>query len=114
MLVFLQTKTAFTTVTRDELSAACETVDRKETVICTSLTTCHLRLVGECFHRLLGEHGRLVAFLIAVSRNQGCTEGTHDTGDVRTDSFPAGDKLEASKNRIVVEGSALYDDILAK
>ena len=61
-----------------------------------------------------GEHSRFCAFLMAFTGNQCSTEGTHDSGDIRTDGFAACNLFEASKNRIIVEGTTLYNDVLAK
>ena len=55
-----------------------------------------------------------VAFLIALSCDEGSTEGAHDTGDIRTDGLAVGDLLKASENGVVVEGTALDNDVFAE
>ena len=53
-------------------------------------------------------------FHIALSCDEGSTEGTHDTGDIRTDGLAVGDLLKASENCVVVEGSSLDNDVAAE
>ena len=51
---------------------------------------------------------------MAFAGNQRGTESTHDSGDIRADGFAAGNLFEASKNRIIVEGTTLYNDVFTK
>ena len=51
---------------------------------------------------------------IALTGDKSSSEGTHDTCDIRADSFAAGDPLKASEDCVVVEGSALDNDILSE
>ena len=78
------------------------------------LTVCHRGCIFQLVDLINGEHGRLCAFLIAFTGNQCGTESTHDTGNIRADCFTAGNLFEASKNRIIVEGTTLYNDVFAK
>ena len=44
-----------------------------------------------------------------------CRSGfTHDTGNVRADCLTAGDLLKTAENRIVIEGTALYDHVFSE
>ena len=52
--------------------------------------------------------------VIALFCNQGCTECTHNTGNVGPDDLSAGDFLECTQHGIVVEGSALHDNVFAE
>ena len=52
--------------------------------------------------------------IVTLTGDQSCTEGTHDTGDVRADCLAAGDLFKTAENRIVVEGSALYDHMFSE
>ena len=61
-----------------------------------------------------GKHGRLFAWSIAFSGNEGCAEGTHDPCNIGTDGLAAGDPFKASENGIVVEGAALYNNTPAQ
>ena len=65
------------------------------------------------FHLLFGEHGSLLTF-IALSCNQGSTECAHDTGNIRTGNLTVCDFFQASQNCIIIEGTALHDDVLSK
>ena len=51
---------------------------------------------------------------IALTGDKSSSEGTHDTCDIRSYSMTSGDTFKASKNRIIVEGTTLYNDVLAK
>ena len=61
-----------------------------------------------------GEHRGISAILITLSCDQGSTESTHDTGDIRADRLTVGDFFKASQYGIVVEGTALYDDMFCQ
>ena len=61
-----------------------------------------------------GEHGGFRAFHVALPGDEGSAEGAHDTGDIRTDRLAVGDLLKASENGVVVEGTALYNDVFAE
>ena len=80
----------------------------------TSLTSCKLRVKGQCVDLLDGEHGGLITFLVAFPCDQSGTEGSHDTGDIRADTLDTGNFFKASQNSIVVEGSTLYHDVLTE
>ena len=72
-----------------------------------------LGLKCQCIDLVNGQHGGL-SFLITLPGNQGSTESTHDTGDIRTDRFAAGNLFKASEYGVIVEGTALYNDVLTK
>ncbi len=61
-----------------------------------------------------GKHRSFFTFLITFTCDQSCTEGTHNSGDIRTDSLTSCDFLKTSKNSVVVEGTTLYNDMFAK
>ena len=61
-----------------------------------------------------GEHGGLHAVLIPFPGDQSRAEGAHDTGNVGTNRLAVRDFLKASKNRVIVEGAALYHDIFTE
>ena len=75
------------------------------------LAVCHGGGVFQLVDLVDGEHGGLFTFLIALSCDQSGTEGTHDTGDIRADGLAVGNLLKASENRVVVEGTTLYNDM---
>ena len=49
-----------------------------------------------------------------LSCDQGRAEGTHDAGDVGTNDVAAGDFLERAQHSVVIEGAALYNDVLTQ
>ena len=114
IFVLFLTDTAFTAVTAYILAAAGEFVDSQTAVIGTSTTVCHRSCIFQLVDLINGEHSRFCAFLMAFTGNQCGTEGTHDSGNIRTDGFTACNLFEASKNCIIVEGTTLYNDVLAK
>ena len=67
----------------------------------------------QLFHLLFGEHGGFLAF-VTFSCDQGSTECSHDAGNVRTGNLTVCDFFQASQNCIIIESTALYDDILSK
>ena len=52
--------------------------------------------------------------LKALFCDQGGSEGTHDAGDIRTDGAAAGDPLKTSQYGVVVEGSALDNNVFSE
>ena len=50
----------------------------------------------------------------ALSCDQGRAEGAHDTGNIGAHSLTAGDLLEASEHRVVVEGAALDNNMISE
>ena len=113
ILIFLFAKSPFASVSGNKLTTAGETVDGEETVICTSLTSCHGGLKLQIIDLVNGKHGCLLAFIM-VSGDQRSAKSTHDTGNVRADCFTAGDALKASKYRIIIEGTTLNHDLFAQ
>ena len=49
-----------------------------------------------------------------LTGNQCCTECAHDAGDVGTDRLTACDFFEAAQYSIIIEGTALNDDLTAQ
>ena len=89
-------------------------VDRQTAVVCASTTFCHCCGVFKGTDVINGKHGCAFAVDITFSGNQSCTECTHDSGNIRTDSLAAGDLFKASKNSIIIEGTALHNNMLSK
>ena len=80
----------------------------------TSLAAGELGCIGQFVDLFDTKHCCLVIRLVAFARDQSGTECTHDSGNIRTGSVYTGNLLEASKYSVVVEGSTLYNDILAE
>ena len=96
LLVFLTANTTFTTVAGNKLSAAGKTIDREKAVVGTALAARHGRFETKLVDLVDREHR---AFLsgIMISGNECGTKRTHDTGDIRTYGFAAGNALKASQ-----------------
>ena len=114
IFVLFLANTTLAAVTAYILAAAGEFVDSQTAVIGTSTTVCHRSCIFQLVDLINGEHSRFCAFLMAFTGNQCGTEGTHDSGNIRTDSFAAGNLFETSQNCIIVESTTLYNDVSAK
>ena len=109
ILILLLTNTTLTAVAAYELTPAGEFVDGKTTVIGTSVAVGHGGSVFQLIDLGNGKHSSLTSFcMVALLGNEGSTESTHNTGNVRTNSLTACYTLKASKYTVVVEGSALH------
>ena len=80
----------------------------------TSLTTGKFGRIGQLIDLINGQHSGLIAFFVTFSGDQGTTESTHDTGNVRSDCLAAGNALERTKHGIIVKGTALYDNMFSE
>ena len=114
IFVLFLANTAFAAVTAYILTASGEFVDSQTAVIGTSTTVCHRSCIFQLVDLINGEHSSFCAFLMAFAGNQCSTESTHDSGNIRTDSFAAGNLFETSQNCIIVESTTLYNDVSAK
>ena len=115
IFVLLFSDTALAAVSADVLTAAGEFVDGQTAAVRTSLAVCHRGRIFQLVDLFNGKHrGCLMPAHVALSCDQGRTERTHDTGDIRADGLAAGDLLKAAENSVVVEGTALYDDVLSQ
>ena len=113
MRVFLLAEAALAAVARDELTLSVETVDGQAAVVGAALAVGTSGGVLQSVDLIDGKHGCFPA-LAAVSGDEGGAEGTHDAGDIRPDGFAVRDALKAAKDRVVVEGAALHDDVLSE
>ena len=114
IFVFLFSDTALAAVSADVLTAAGEFVDGQTAAVRTAFAVCHRGRVFQLIDLFDGEHRSLLICRIALSCDQRRTERTHNAGDVRADGFAVGDPLKASENSVVVERTALYDDVASK
>ena len=114
IFVLFFTDASFTAVSADKLTSAGEFVDCQTAVVCTSATICHRCCIFQFIDLVNGKHCGFFAFLITLSRNQCSTESSHNTGNIRTNSFTVGNTFKASKNSVIVEGTTLYNDMSAK
>ena len=114
ILVLFFSKSALTAVSADVFTAAGEFVDGQTTVVGTSAAVCHGGGVLEAVDLIDGKHGSFFTLLIALPCDQSSTEGTHDPGDIRADGLAVGNLLKAAENCVIIEGTTLYNDMLAK
>ena len=91
-------------------AAAGEAVDGEHTVIGAAAATGGGGFVGKLQNVRKGQHGRLLAG-VPIPGNEGCAEGTHDTGDIRADGLHPGDFLKGTEHCLVVEGTALDHNV---
>ena len=114
ILVLLLAQTLFAAVSCDVLSVVGEFVYSQKTVVCTALTACELCGVGELVYLVDCEHCCLVISLVALTCDECGTKGAHDTCDVRPCGMYTCYFFKASKNGIIVEGTALDYDIFTE
>ncbi len=126
ILIFLFADTTFAAVTGYVLSATGKLVDGQTAVVCTALALCHTCGKGQFVDLVNGKHccfrlfgikcfGSLCfLFMETFFCDQGSTESTHDTCNVRSDGLTACNDLKASENRIIIKSTALYHDLFAE
>ena len=114
--IALLSDAALAAVAADELAAAGEAVDGKTAVVGTALALGVVSRVLQGIDLLDGEHAglRLTFLGIALPRDQAGPEGSHDSGYIRPDGLAACDLLESAQNAVIVESTALYDDMFSK
>ena len=59
-------------------------------------------------------HGEFLRHMVALAGDEGGAEGAHDAGNVRTDDIGVQKFLEGAQNRVVIECTALDDDVLSE
>ena len=107
-------KSAFTTVSGDEFPSAAEMTDRQTAVVRTAFA------LGQCcgiFQRLdliNGKHCGSLTFYITFPCDQRSAESAHDAGDIRTDGFTPRDLFKTAQYGVIVESTALYDDMISE
>ena len=89
-------------------------VDRQAAGIGTSTTFGHSCRIFQGTDLIDGEHGGSLAVSITFSCDQGSAERSHDSCNVRTDRLAVGNFLKAPENRIIIESTTLYNDMLTK
>ena len=110
--VLLFTKSTFTSVTCNKLSAAREFIDCKMTAVSTSFTSCKLCFICKRVNLIYRKHRWLWYTVISFSCNKGSAKSTHNTCDIRSDCLNACNLLKTSKNCVVVECTTLNNDML--
>ena len=51
---------------------------------------------------------------MSFSCDESSSESTHDTCDIRTDTFTAGNLFKTAEHGIIVKSTTLYDDIFSE
>ena len=112
--VLLLADAALAAVAGDVSAPVREPVDGEAAAVGTAAAAGHGRRIGEGLDLRKREHRGGLSGHMAVSGNESGAEGAHDAGDVRPDDFAVRDLLKAPKDRVVVEGAALDDDIASQ
>ena len=86
----------------------------QQAVVITELTSGELGLEGQLLDIFDRKHGGMRILSIALLGEESSTEGTHKTGNIRTDNFLTRDLLECTKNCIIIEGTSLNDHVLTE
>ena len=89
-------------------------IDRQTAGVGTSTTFCHCCGVFKRADLINGKHGCAFAVNVTFSGNQGCTESSHDSGNIRADCFTVCDFLKTSQHSVVVESTSLDNDMISK
>ena len=97
-----------------ETTISCKFIDCKKTVICTLTTSSHLSFISKLLNFLARKSSRFKSLFKIISGNKSCTEGTHDTCDIRTNYVNTSCLFKGTKNSIVVESTTLNYDILSE
>ncbi len=105
---------ALTAVSADKLTPAAESVDGQAAVIRASLAVCHGGGKLQGIDLIDRKHRGDGVFLIAFPCDQGGAERAHDAGNIRPYRLTVRDFLKASQHGVVVESTALYNDVFAE
>ena len=113
LLFPVEPKTALAAVARYEAAAAAELIHGEHALVVAALTAGHGRLILERNDPVERQHrGRLV--FPAFARNQRRAKGTHDAGDIRANAFARRCALKGAEHCVVIESTALHDNVLAE
>ena len=112
ILCLFLAQTPLAAVAGDELPASAEMIDGQAAGVRASAAFGHGRGVLHGPDVVDGEHGRPLAVRVAFAGDERRAESSHDACNVRADGVASCNLLEAAENRIVVEGTALHDDVV--
>ena len=103
---------AFTAIARYKTTAA-EIIDGQQAVIRTLTATGQFRFIVKLleFFRRNQRTGRMPIPL--ALRDERRAEGSHNTGDIRTNDLMACNFLKGPQYSVVIEGAALHDDLVS-
>ena len=103
----------FTAVAADMLSAAGELVDGEHTVVGAAAAAYGRSGIGQVQDVVQRKHTAFLPRIVAPG-NQSRAEGPHQAGNVRAGGVHAGDFLKSPEHRLIVEGSALNNDVFSQ
>ena len=106
--------TSFTSVSGDESTSSGEVINSKAAVVITALTLCHGCSVLKRIDLVDGEHGRVSTGLMSLAGNKCSTKSSHDTCDIRSDSFASCNLFKGTEYSIIIESSTLNYDVLSE
>ena len=112
--VLLLADSALASVSADKLTSSAEFVDGEPTVIGAASAVCHGGCIFQGIDLFNREHGSFFAFFITLPGDQSSAKGAHDSCNIRTDCMTVGNFFEASENRVIIKGSALYHNVFSK
>ena len=106
--------TTLTAVAGDVLASSGKFIDGETAVIGAAFTFRHAGLKLQVHDLFDSQHGSACAFLITFSGDQRGAKGTHNTGDIRTDRLAVGNLFKAAEHSVVVESTALYNNVFTE
>ena len=80
----------------------------------TSAAFCHSRGVLHGFDIINGKHGSAFTVRISFSGDQSSSKSAHNTGNIRTDCLAVRNFFKTSQNGIIIESTALNDNMISK
>ena len=105
---------SFTAVAGYIFTAAGEVVDGQAAVVGAAAAGPQGSVEFQLFNIVKGQHGSLYRFVIAFSGDQSSAESAHDAGDIGPDHQAVRNGLQGPQDRVIIEGTALDDDISAQ
>ena len=110
--LFVFAGAAFTAITGDKTSGP-KIIDGKQTIVRTLSAAGQFCLIGEILQFLRTDQiaaGMTVPFVLG---DQCRAKGSHDSGNIRTHDLMTCDLLKGTKHGVIIEGSALNDNLIA-
>ena len=113
VFVLFKPQTFFTAVSRYKFTITRKFVYSEQTVIYTSLTSCHWCFETKFVYLIKWEHCALLTG-VSVLCDKSSTKSTHDTCNIRSYCFTARYALKTSENCVIVKCTALNHDLFAE
>ena len=100
-------------VARDIPAAVGKCIDRQHASVLAAVAVAGRCRIFKCRYLVKGQHTRAAAVRPVLGYKRS-TEGAHDTGYIGAYDLHARYLLKGTQHRLVVEGTALHDDILTE